>query len=275
MKTSIWIAALGVTCVAGVVGFVQRESAPGPISGAVDSPPTVRVAGLMINGPTRIGDSQNEELAFRGSFAKTRLALELHYPKGGLIDLQREGSTLVSFSDDKGTNLLTEDDFGGPFEMLPRISEDSRELLFVIGAKTLPNATAAQLRAQGSVRVMVADAKETHTSATLELVAGTPCEVGPFTFSVSSAGPSEWSEAFSITLESKTDLSAIVRYALVDQDGNEIALQETMSMSGMGSWQQSLDCEKPVETAQLRIECWTEPEIVDVPFEVRTGLGLR
>lgn len=275
MKTSIWIAVLGVACAVAVVGFVRKESAPGPISGAVDSPPTVRVAGLMINGPTRMGDGQNEELAFYGSFAKTRLALELHYPKGGLIDLQREGSTLASFSDDKGTNLLTEDDFGGPFEMLPRISDDSHDLLFVIGTKTLPNTTAAELRAQGSVRVMVADEKETHTSASLELVAGTSCEVGPFSFSLSSAGPSEWSEAFSITLESKTDLGAIVRYALVDEAGKEIELRETMSMSGMGTWQQSLDCDAPIETAQLRVEFWKEPQVVDVPFEVRSGLGLR
>jgi hypothetical protein len=48
-----------------------------------------------------------------------------------------------------------------------------------------------------------------------------------------------------------------------------------MSMSGMGSWQQTLELDEPVVRASLRITRWTDLRTVEVPGEVSAGFGLR
>lgn len=104
---------------------------------------------------------------------------------------------------------------------------------------------------------------------------GTQVEVGPYSFEVIEAGPSEWSEGWAFSLRSEADLSAIVRYALVDQQGQELELNRGWSMSGGGTWTQSLVCATAQERATLVVEYWKDPEVVRVPFDLSPGLGLR
>ena len=73
----------------------------------------------------------------------------------------------------------------------------------------------------------------------------------------------------------KTDLAPVLRYALVDAEGAETELQTSMSMSGMGTWKQTLVHPTPLETGSLRIEYWADPGQVELPFSVSAGLGLR
>jgi hypothetical protein len=88
-------------------------------------------------------------------------------------------------------------------------------------------------------------------------------------------GPSEWGDGYALTVASKRDLGTIVSWALVMDDGTEVPLVPSMSMSGMGHWEQTLQLEREIEQADLRITCWKDLQVVELPFELSTGLGLR
>lgn len=288
----------GVMIIAGVVGLTwidgdpaaytnesvrisaRARSAPRPP--ADPTVPGVRAVGLMINAPTTTGDEPADDgnawsvdLAFFGTFERTRLALELTYPEGGIIDLRNEESTLAVFEDDKGKNLIKDEQHFGPFEMMPRISEDGRHLVFVLPSDELPFASASRLHAAGEVALLVADESATFTAADVHLTPGTTFEAGDFAFEIKEAGKSSWGDGYSLTLVSEKDLAPIVSYGLRTQDGRVLPLEPSMSMSGGGTWHQTLEVEEPVQRGDFVVECWQDSRTVMVPFEVSTGLGLR
>lgn len=279
----------GILLFAAVVGFVSfnqsddtvepTQRPPAGVRASAQSPTSVRPVGLMINAPTRLGeetgDDWNVDLAFLGTFSKTRLALELDFPAGGIIELSSDESTLSFFQDDKGTDLMTDEPvWFGPFEMMPRISEDGRNMVFVVGSNELPRHDASRLQAKGSVAVMVADETETWTADDVAIQPGTTFTVGSYEFEITETGKSDWSEGWTFTIVTQTDTAPVVRYALV-KGGEELELRETMSMSGGGTWHQSLEVDQELSAADFLIEVWSDPRTVQVPFDVSAGLGLR
>ena len=240
----------------------------------------VRPVGLMINAPTHTGkdpasdDTFGVELAFFGTFERTRLALELHYPQGGIIDLAGDSSSLTLFQDDMGGDLLKKESSFGVFEMMPRISDDGRYLVFVVPSDRLPQANATKVRAKGAVAAVVATRAQTFDAVGVKLAEGSEFSVGGYDFEITEAGDSDWGDGRSITVKTKRDTNAILRYALVGPDGEEVELSPTMSMSGMGTWNQTLDYEAGFDQATFRVEVWQDMREVEVPFDVEAGFGL-
>jgi hypothetical protein len=246
-----------------------------------DAAPAVRVAGLMINSPTHTGadpasdETYGVDLAFFGTLERTRLALELTRPEGGLLGLDDGASFLARFADDRGTDLSASESPFGPFEMLPRVSADGRHLVCVIPSSKLPDARATHLSAAGTLGLRVATRSETFTAPDVALAAGSRFSVAGFDFEVESAGKSQWGQGQEVTLVARRDLSAIRRWFLVTPEGAELALRPSMSLSGGGTWSQTLELELELPRAGVRVECWQDLSTVLVPFEVEAGLGLR
>lgn len=243
--------------------------------------PGFRVAGLQVNSPVHTGaDPASDEtfgidLAFFGTFSRTSLAIEFTREAGGIIGIDDDRSRLARFTDDRGTDLVRKDSFGGPFEGMPRISSDGRHLVFALPSDALPDAGATRLGAAGVLGVRVGDGIQDFVARDVDLQQGETFSLGGFDFRIESAGPSEWGEGHALTLSSKRDLAGIVRYALILDDGREHPLDPSMSMSGMGAWQQSFEMERAIERASLRITCWKNLQVLEIPFEVQAGIGLR
>jgi hypothetical protein len=252
--------------------------APGATPGATAG---FRAAGLTINTPVHTGadpaahDDFGVELAFFGTLARTSLAIEYRHEAGGMLELDSEASRLERFTDDRGTDLANEDSPFGPFDTMARVSEDGRHLVFVVPSDALPAAGATGVSAAGVLAVRCGSQQEDVTSEPVALRAGAAFTVGGYRLTIRDVGPSQWGEGHALTLESRTELAAIDGWALVLPDGSEVAASPSMSMSGMGSWQQTLELDEPVERASLRITRWTDLRTVEVPFEVSAGFGLR
>lgn len=246
------------------------------VSGAVESPPSFRVAGLMVHSDVRPSMSGGEELAFFGTFSRTRLAVELVLPEGGLFDLDRGRSSLTTFADDLGTDLLDPSDPFGPIEMSPRLGADGRSLVFVLGSDGSPAAEASRLRAEGTLVVRVSEAKATYETETIPLAVGQSFELGPLSFEITESEASQWNEgAWSTTVRTRQDPSAILSWSLVTPDGQTRVWREGFSMQGGGVWSRSLECDERVELGRIRIEAWKDPRARELPFSVEAGLGLH
>jgi len=264
----------------GVVALGQQKTQKPGAASPVAQTPGFRIAGIQVNSPVHTGadpasdDTFGVQLAFFGTFARTSVAIELSRDAGGIIGLEDGSCRLARFADDRGTNLVKKDAFPGPFE-LSRVSDDGRHLVFSVASDALPDPVAARLSLAGKLALRVATAQETFTAEDVDLDEGARFGVGGFALEVRGNEPSEWGEGYALTVASKRDLGTIVSWALVLDDGTEVELRPSMSMSGMGQWEQTLQLDREIEQAHFRITCWKDLQVVELPFEVSAGLGLR
>jgi len=235
----------------------------------------VEVVGLMVQRTLRAKPEFGEALPFMGTFAHTRLALEVSRGSGGIVDLQRDACKLTAFADDRGTSLLPTELHDNPFEMMPAVAADGTSLAFVLASKKSPDGGASSIDVTGEIALLVASKKATETSAAVTLEPGAQLEVGPFTFEVEGAAASEWSDGWALTLQTKSDTASILHWTLVDESEVETELRPTSSWNGMGTWSQTLECDVAVEDAALRLEYWFDAHVERVPFDVSAAVGLR
>ena len=235
----------------------------------------VRVVGTMINGPTRARLGGQAQLAFLGSVSKTRLALEVDLPGGGIIDVDVGASELSVFRDDRGTDLAAAEGFTGPFESLAEIAEDGRSAVVVVASEALPAEGASRLEAEGTLALTTASIQKTHVSERVELRPGVRFALGPHAFQVTEVGPQEWSEQWSFTVATDSDVHAIVSWTITDGEGREHEATPWMTMSAGDRTEQSLSCEEIAGPATITVRAWDNARRVQVPFSVTSGLGLR
>lgn len=259
------------------VGLTLRSETPPPENGpraAAESPAAVRPVGMMVNHPVANEDAAFPELAFLGTFDRTALVCRVTRPAGGIVEVRGEQSRLEEFGDDRGTDLVDPEDTFGPFDAQNRVAEDRRSALVTLGTERLPHPRATRLVARGEVALWVAEEQAVATGEPVALGEGATTTVGPWDLEVTRSGASDWTEGWALTLRTHADPSAIVRWALVDEEGTEHALSQRMTMSGGGQWTLTLEGEQPLERGAVRVEHWVEPELVRVPFDLEVGLGL-
>lgn len=238
-----------------------------------DGLPSVRPVGLMINGPTGAGTGEHDDQAFFGAVERTRVALLLRFPAGGVVDLVQEESSLDLLRDDRGTDLLGEPSAFGPFEVQARVSPRRDALVFYASSDELPASRARRLEVGGTVAVRVA--RETRRDeAPVTLAKGATVQVGEFPFRVKEVGPSPWGNGWSIQLVTRRDPSTIVAWSFRDGGGREHELSLAMTMSGNGVWQLELSAAEELTDGTLVVEAWADPGIARVPFRLGVGLGL-
>jgi len=275
---SLMVAAL-VTAVGGV-GWVYQDE-PVQTRPAVPKVANCRPVGVMVNAPIDMGGTEDEgmedfpDLAFAGTFEQTRLAIRLDYPRGGIVELRGDHSVLDSFQDDLGADLRKEGAQFGPFEMMSQVSDDRRSVVFVVPSDRLPGPRATRLTASGTVALLVSNSNTEARSPVVSLAVGESIVAGPFTFRITRVGASEWNTGWSITLSTKQDLGGVRGFALIEADGTRVELSPSMSISGGGTWSQTLECERELESGALVIDYWESPRLAQLPFEVSAGLGLR
>ena len=261
--------------------------APNPNSTAVNRPTTftpgaVKVAGLMVHRTLAREGDNGEELAFFGTFAKTRVALELdlaRVPGAGqrhIVSLLPDSSVITRFVDDRGTDLAAEPSQNDLLEMLPRVSADGLGLQTVVASKIAPHPNATRVIVEGTLDLLCASDKTSADSAPVALEVGSTLSVGPLSFEVVSTGSSDWDpDKWNLELKTTDPLQSVISWSLVDESGAVIPLSESMTWSMNGTVQKTLVAPSPLAKASLRLELWTDGETISVPFSVSAGVGLQ
>lgn len=302
MKTStaLTLAAAAALCTAAA--FIQnRQSAElpstGPVAGieevrgpeAIEPKPTrssathaqsaepsaFRVAGVLAQRKLDMPSQFGSRMPFPGSNAQVRLAIEYTSPTNDLIDWVHGECEITLFSDDRGTDLIDPDDAFGPFEMMPTLSEDKDKLAFILQSSKAISPGAGTIRAEGSIVLRRASERGTHRSKPVYLEPDAHVVCGPFDMEVTQAGPSQWSDGWEVTLQTGDDLGSVIAWSFVDEQGTRIELSPSSSISGMGTWAQSLTLPAEPETkGTLEMECWKDARSETVSFRVESGLDV-
>lgn len=253
-----------------------------PSAAALTPPPkdeigaTCETIGLMVQ--TAIGPKENgfEPLPFMG-FTRTRLAVRLVLPSKGIFDLNADRSKVDVFRDDRGTDMLARstDSFqSSPIEMSPTLAEDGGSVVFIVGSDKIPAGNASQLEMKGTVALHVATRKVEFRADDVQFQPGQVVELGPYHLEIVSSGPSDWDPRWSLEVRSSVDLAPIIAWQVVAPDGEVVDMSPTMSMSGMGTWQQTVAGEKTLDHGSLVITAWADARTLEVPFALTTGVGL-
>ena len=251
----------------------------GVVSGA--DTPGFRVVGLQIIREA-LGEEQNRLVPFNSFSAGTSLALAFESPTA-IIKFDEDASKLDSFTDGKGTDLLTKakgsfQNVGfGPF---PKISEDGRLVLIEIVGGGVPAAGSTAIKAEGTLSLQTASQKKVVKSQPFDLVKGAAVKVGDIDLKLSRVEKPSFGDA-ALELEFETGNKAVTMLAgvkFLDPAGKELQSSSAGSSSmGFGNkytYGRSFTLEKPVAgKVVLQFEVWTDLAEKKVPFSVTAGVG--
>lgn len=239
--------------------------------------PSVKIVGLRIVAAPLDDDGM---LSAFHQQAGTSLALLAQQPGGGLISFDEKASEIASFTDDTGTNLLGDHDTTFTvFGPMASISKDAKSALVEINGLGLPSRGAKVFHARGALRFKHATKTKTAKIENVALKAETKFEAGPFKFVVSQVGKPDWGDsAIEVTLTTKQNTDAVREVRFLDGDGNTVESEDLGSgYMGFGddfTYHLAFGLSKAAETATIEVEYWDDLEVVTIPFDLKTGLGL-
>ena len=247
---------------------------------AQDSP-TIKASGLrIIHGVA--GDDDNKLVPFNTFNKGTGLALLVGSPSS-IIMVDTDASKIDSFTDDKGTDLLTKvkGSFQQPgFGSFPEISEDGKMALVEIAGDGVPVAGANAIKAEGTLVVQTASEKEAVKSEPFELKKGSKLKVGDIDLKVTgSRKPSFGDNALEVNFETSNKLvTMLAGVKFLDAAGKELE-SEGAGSSRMGfgkkfTYGRSFSLKKAVKgEVILEFEVWTDLAETKIPFSITAGVG--
>ena len=283
------IATVAVVLVGGAFLLVLLAG-PGPQAAAqpaaaqpaekVEAKVEVLVGGLAIARPMK-------EARFGGSMAfgvqpGTRVSLFVSMPGRYILDVDRGGSTLTKFADDKGT-VLGKPGKAGEFDswmgMSAPVAEDKQSCSPEIRSEKLPAAGATRLEIDASLAILCgADAKT--ASVEVALAKDTAVKLGSIDAKVGGVEAGDFGDMkLHVTFSSSQKFSAIRKLTFVGADGKEIKSEESGSGwegggDGPTTYSVTYGLAEKLDKATVKVDYWGKVETVTVPVKLNVGLGL-
>ncbi len=263
MNTKLLLAVLVVSGAAGTL-----------VAG--DPPPAgARLVGLSVALPDP-DDKFGRSYVF-GQNAGTKLTFQVKRPGSVLLEVDKDASKLVAFTDDKGTAL------GDPKEWLWAFlhvdDADKSTGTFEVQAKNVPASGATRMRLSATVAIRVGTDLRTAETKDVAFVKGTEVMSPAMPFKIGKCGKPEWGDAvMSVDLEADRDFDAIESMEFVAADGHVIESSNLgtsgMTFNGKGSYTRTIGLKEKVAGATIRVRWYSKVETVPFRIDGEFGLGL-
>jgi len=231
--------------------------------------PTVQLAGLRIVGSGQ-GLNGTELRAFHQQSGMA-LALVVEAPTNKkIVDVDDDKCSLKEFTDDRGHNLLDGVDWGG----FPKVSEDGRFALIEVTSKIRPSKDAVQIHAKGTVHLQVAGSAVTEHIKNLKLKVGTKVNVRKEEIQVMKVQAEN--EGLTLVLQISRELMdniKDIRFYTANDDPVEIWGRGSFTFGNASQMEYNCDIKSAPESLRVEIDLWQDLEVLNVPFEIKSGLG--
>lgn len=241
--------------------------------------PVARCVGVMVNPALEEHEAETDDgtplLAFQNSMARTKLALVVESPGGGIVGFARDDSSLATFEDSTGQKLHDPTSPFGPFGFSERIIKDGERLALELDGDAAPNEGATHIHLKGELGVRIAHEKRVVKSKPVRIRAGESFTAGAFEMNILRAEGSSWGEGYDIELETNENLEVVISYALIGEDGARIELRPTSTMTFMDKTQITLEAPGEVKSGSFEILAWVGAKVVRVPFDARVRVGIE
>jgi len=211
----------------------------------------------------------------------TRLTFCLQHKDKLFIAIDKQASKLISFKDDKGTDLTKAPKKSFSFGWLDekRISKDGRTCAFEISGPTVPVKGAARIHLKAKVVIDCGSQEKTARQEGVALAKDSKITVGPMPIKISAVRDGGWSGAkMTVTFTASRSFARIKSLSFIGADGKVIKSAPAGSghfgFMGKMTYEKSYGLHEKVEKATVEIEYFEKVEKFIVPIDVSTGVGL-
>jgi hypothetical protein len=234
----------------------------------------VEVGGVRVVAPPP--DGNNDLRAFNWSPGVT-VSLVLIAPQGSIVSVDRNASKIDSFTDDKGTDLMTHDNFGDSnFSTGFGSNKAGKSVLVEAHGSGRPAKGATQFKLSGKVAVQTASQTKVVSADNVELKLGSELNLGEMKFTIS--GVRLQGKDFAVTLQSKQDPEGISHLEFYDASGAKIESHRDSSsswgMQGDTTYNWEFTLKKQIDKAKIVATMWADLKTTEVPVSVKVDLGL-
>ena len=232
--------------------------------------PTVELAGLQIVGPG-YGLNGSELRAFHEQ-SGTTLSLAMTIPGGKqIVDIDDSKCSLTEFTDDRGQNLLDGIDWGS----FPKISEDAHSAMVEVSSKNRPSKDASRLSVKGSIHLRVAASESTEKIDNLKLEVSAKAKIQQEVIQVMKVQLENDGLTLVLQINRKfVDNMKDIRFYTVEGNPIDIWSQGSFTFGTVSQMEYALDSKTIPETLKVELDMWQDLESIDLPFELKSGLGL-
>jgi hypothetical protein len=241
----------------------------------------VKVVAVMVVAPE--GGTDNRAYCWKPGVTVSAMLSPM---EGKIVKFNQEESKIDSFTDDKGTDLTaaapSQDPFNKPgISYMPSSSGKGESSIIVdFKASGQPAKGATTFNISGTVSAQVAAATKQFTVENVEIKTNVTFSLGDLPIMISDAGTNRnaWSAKeykYSVTFSSLRDLESISTLEFFDASGNKIeAVKRSWGGGGLLGYMMQYDVKQNMDYAKIVATCWQDLKTVEVPFSIKTGVGL-
>ncbi len=205
-------------------------------------------------------------------------------PEGKIVELNQDESKVNSFTDDRGTDLMaappSKDFFNKPGVSFDSSSKDHGTTSAIVDLKASghPAKGATILNISGTLSAQVADSTKDFTIEGIEIKTNAQFKLGDIPVIISEAGMKKGvftkKEEFSVTFSSAHNLDSISTLDFFDSSGKHIEANKRSWGGGFSGYMIEYVFEQTPNRVKIVATCWQGLKTVDVPFTIKTGVGL-
>jgi hypothetical protein len=246
-------------------GAKPAAAAPAPPPGP---PPEISVVGIRVVGGG-LGKNREEIRAFNET-PGIAVALAITMPTGqGIVELDEDKCVLTSVTDDAGTDLGEQAEYGS----FPKTSEDGSVGMIEIESRLRPAATATAVLAEGTLVFSASPGSKPTKVANVKLEKGKTFKVGAATVTLTDVTPGE-DTAIELGLP-RSVLYTIRDVKFLKADGTPLEADRTSRgyMNDDASIGYRIKGAGP--TVTIEFDLWQGLREQKVPFKIKTGLALK
>jgi hypothetical protein len=265
MRLVTFTAAAALAAAAHLDAQSGRKPAPAAPAGPA---PEISVVGVRVVGPG-LGKNREEIRPFNER-PGVAVALAIKMPAGqGIVDLDEDDCILTVVTDDAGTDLGEQAEFGS----FPKTSEDGTVGLIEIESRLRPAATATAVLAEGTLVFSASPGSKPTTIPNVKLVAGQTFKLGATTITIAEVTPGE-ETSIELALP-RSVLYSIRDVRFLDAAGKPLEASRTSRgyMNDDASIGYRVTGAGPAVT--MAFDVWQDLQQRKVPFKVKAGLALK
>jgi len=231
---------------------------------------TVHLVGIRVVGPG-YGLNGTELRAFHQQ-SGTTLALVVQAPENKkIVDVDDSKCSLMELTDDRGHNLLDGINWGG----FPKISKDSRLALIEVTSKNRPSMNASRLFAKGTIHLRVATSESTEKIENFKLEVGTKVIIQQEVIQVMKV--QQENEGLALVLQiNRKFVNNMKDIRFYSTEGNQVDIwgRGSFTFGNVSQMEYNLDTKITPEALKIEIDLWQELEILNLSFDIHSGVGL-
>jgi hypothetical protein len=273
MKTRlVTLTLLAAVVATAPLGAQTRKPAAKPAAAAPTPPPgpppEISVVGIRIVG-AGLGKNREEIRAFneRPGIA-VAIAIKMA-PGQGIVELDEDNCLLTSVTDDAGTDLGEQAEYGS----FPKTSDDGSVGMIEIESRLRPAATATAIMAEGTLVFSASPGSKPTKIANVKLEKGKTFKLGATTITLSEVTPGE-DTTIELALP-RSVLNSIRDIRFLKADGTALEADRTGRgyMNDDASMSYRIKGAGPAVT--IEVDQWQGLREQKVPFKIKTGLALK